>query len=90
VSETLQIWLFAGSFALIGGSYAWQWAHRKECEKKRIDNAVELSNLKAEVTRLFEEVGRVHNQGMRHRLHRAENRIRMFAQKLGMEIGNED
>lgn len=75
MSETLQIWLFAGAFVLIGGSFAWQWAHRSDCERKRLENVARLTHLEHETERLFEEVGRAHNEGMRHRLHDLENKM---------------
>lgn len=90
MTEGLQIWLFAGAFGLIGCSFIWQWAHRHECEKKRLENVARLTHLEHETARLFEEVGRAHNEGMRHRLHRAENRLRLLAQKMGMEVGDDD
>jgi hypothetical protein len=90
VSETLQIWLFAGAFVLVGASFAWQWAHRQDCEKKRLENVKRLTDLESDVTRLFEEVGRRHNEGMRHRLHKVEGRVRLVLQKMGMEAGDDD
>jgi hypothetical protein len=90
VSETLQIWLFAVLGAGVIGSFIWQWAHRQDCETKRLDNVKRLTNLESDVMRLFEEVGRAHNQGMRHRLHKAEGRVRLALQKIGVEVRDDD
>jgi hypothetical protein len=90
VSETLQIWLFAVLGAGVLGSFYWQWAHRQDCETKRLENVKRLTDLESDVTRLFEEVGRRHNEGMRHRLHKVEGRVRLVLQKMGMEAGDDD
>lgn len=90
MSDVLLLWLFAGAFGLIGACFAWQWAHRNDCENKRLENVKRLTDLESDTRRLFEEVGRAHNEGMRHRLHRAEGRIKLLAQKLGMEVGDDD
>lgn len=71
MSETLQIWLFAAAFALIGLSFAWQWAHRHECESCRIASA----KARGDIDYLLNEVGEDHNAGMRARLHFLENRV---------------
>lgn len=90
MSETLQIWLFAGGFTGILGSYIWQWKHRESCEAKRIRDAERFTNLDASVKHIFAEIGTAHNEGMRHRLHKAEGRIRLLIQKSGMEVGDDD
>jgi hypothetical protein len=76
MSEAAQLWLFLGAFGLIGASFAWQWAHRQDCEAKRIANAEQLMGLERDVKYLLNEVGREHAEGMRARLHHLENRER--------------
>lgn len=90
MSETLQTWLFASAFGLIGVSFAWQWAHRHDCESKRLQNMQDITGMRGEVKYLLDEVGRSHTEGIRRRLHKAEGRIKLLAQKAGFEVGDDD
>lgn len=47
----LHLWLFGGAFGLIGACFAWQWAHRSECEKRRIEAEARLTKLETEMER---------------------------------------
>lgn len=85
MSEALQIWLFVGAFGLIGASFAWQWAHRYDCETKRLQNMQDITRLRDDVKYLLKEVGEEHNEGLRHRTHFLHNRVILLAQKLGMD-----
>lgn len=90
MSETLQIWLFAGGFGAIAGGYIWQWQHRSECERKRLQAMKDITDLQADVKYLMNEVGDDHNKGLRHRTHFLHGRVMLLAQKLGMEAGDDD
>lgn len=73
MSEAAQLWLFLGAFGLIGAGFAWQWAHRQDCEARRIEQARKLAQLDGAIKYLLNEVGEDHNEGMRMRLHDLEN-----------------
>lgn len=75
MSETLQIWLFGGGALAIGGMYLLWRQHMRDCEVQRIKLATAIQELKSDHERLFDEVGRTHESGLRGRMHRLENAV---------------
>ena len=75
MSETLQIWLFGGvAVALIGVCALW-WRHTAGCESQRIKLATAIQEVRSDHDRLFYEVGRTHDSGLRDRMRRLENTV---------------
>lgn len=74
--------LIAGA---IGGQYLLWRQHVRECEKQRIDLATAVSEVRGEVSRLFDEVGRSHDTGMRKRLHEIENLLSRVVLRMERE-----
>jgi hypothetical protein len=65
VSETLQIWLFAGAFGMIGVLFALWWHHAVTCRKTGEDIAV----IKAILVRIETDIG-THETGLRGQVHK--------------------
>lgn len=81
MTETLQIWIAGLLGSGVIGSFIWQWAHRQDCENKRIANAKALAEHRGDLDYLLHEVGQEHNEGMRARLHFLENRVRADSER---------
>jgi hypothetical protein len=74
MNETLQIWLFGILGAGVVGSFAWQWAHRNDCEAKRIANAERLATLETQMKGVKDEIGD-HESGIRGSIHELRNAV---------------
>lgn len=92
MSEALQIWLFAGAFGLIAASYIWQWQHRSDCERKRIENverwakeSERLAKVEAGINQLLAEVGD-HEHGIRGAMHKLRDELSPFAVWVQMQM----
>lgn len=49
-----------------------------------------VASLESDMRSVKSEIGTAHNEGMRHRLHKSEGRIKMLAQKMGMETSDDN
>ena len=68
--DALHYWLFGACFSLNVASFVWQWAHRNDCEVKRIADAARLATLDTEMADARAEILRT-----RENIHRLKNDV---------------
>jgi hypothetical protein len=79
VSETLQIWLFAGGFALIAVLFGLFYRHESKCKTTSEDVAV----LKEQMRSAKDEIGD-HETGLRGSLHKLRGEVTPYILKEQM------
>lgn len=80
MSETLQIWLFAGAFGMIGVLFALWWHHASTCGRTSEDIAV----IKGMLGRIERDIG-THETGLRGQVHKLASDISPYIVRSQME-----
>lgn len=81
MSETLLIWLFAGSYGLIGVLFIMQWQHSIRCKSVGEDIAV----IKSLLLRIQQDIG-THETGLRGQLHELRSKVMPFILMQSLEL----